>query len=249
MFLAAEVERLGGRCRKVQSLTTSATSNNQCLPVAFAMAMVLLVVITVGCRSDPFYMDEPAAELPANLSVANDLQNPFVVSNIDREFLWNQIVDAVDDYFEIDREQRVQNLDGVIMEGRLETHPLPGATVLEPWRLDSTPGFEKAYATLQSIRRQATVRVVPVSAGYSIHVIVQQELEDVDRPAFSTPGSSIPRHDGTIVRAKGELDEEPITLGWIGVGRDAALENEIIQHIRGRLADGSPSAPLDRAGY
>ena len=155
--------------------------------------------------------------------------------------MWDQIVDTVDDYFEIAREQRVQNLEGVITEGRLETHPLPGATVFEPWRLDSTPGFETVHASLQSVRRQATIRVVPVSTGYSLHVIVRKELEDVDRPAFSTPGSTLPRHDGSIVRADGELDEEPLTLGWIGVGRDAELEQVMIQHIRGRLAEGSPA--------
>jgi len=210
--------------------------------------LALVCYCCVGCQVAPFYDDEsPLAELPlVELPVVGGplgFQNPFAVGRIDREFLWNQVVDTVDDYFQIAREQRVRYLDGVITEGRLDTFPLPGATHLEPWREDSTPGFELWHSTLQSTRRQATVRVTPVAEGYSIHVIVEKELEDLDRPAFSTPGSSIPRYDGTIVRIQDELSEEPVTLGWIKVGRDASLENTIIQQLRERLADGNPGPP------
>jgi len=82
---------------------------------------------------------------------------------LDREFLWNQTADAVDDYFRIEREDRVRLIAGVLTEGRIDTFPTIGSTVFEPWRTDSTMGYEKLHATLQSIRRRATVRVAAVA--------------------------------------------------------------------------------------
>ena len=75
---------------------------------------------------------------------------------MDREFIWNQCVDVVDDYFRIEREQRVRLDAGVLTEGQIDTHPTTGSTLFEPWRNDSTRGYEKWHATLQSIRRKAT---------------------------------------------------------------------------------------------
>src|SRR5438132_11782156 len=93
------------------------------------------------------------------------IQNPMFVPAQDREFLWNQTVDAVDDYFRIEREDRVRLIAGVLTEGRIDTFPTIGSTLFEPWRTDSTMGYEKLHATLQSIRRRATVRVIPVDGG------------------------------------------------------------------------------------
>ena len=67
----------------------------------------------------------------------------------------SQAVDAVDDYFRIEREERVRLIGGVLTEGRIDTFPIIGSTIFEPWRKDSTPGYEKVHATLQSIRRRA----------------------------------------------------------------------------------------------
>ena len=61
---------------------------------------------------------------------------------------------------------------GVLTEGRIDTFPLSGSTLLEPWRRDSTRGYEKWHATLQAIRRRATVRVIPTEGGYLLDVIV-----------------------------------------------------------------------------
>ncbi|MBP89240.1 MAG: hypothetical protein CMJ64_21410 [Planctomycetaceae bacterium] len=153
----------------------------------------------------------------------------------DHEFVWNQAVDAVDDYFQIEREERVQFIGGVITEGRIETVPRSGATVLEPWRQDSTRGFEKLHATLQSVRRRASVRLMPVTDGYSIEVAVFKELEDVDRAEHATVGAATLRHDGSLVRGASGITDTPVTLGWIAQGRDVTLEHQILADIRARL--------------
>lgn len=176
------------------------------------------------------------------------VQNPLFVPVNDHEFVWNQVVDTIDDYFQIEREERVRIVGGVITEGRIETVPRAGATMFEPWRRDSTRGYEKLHATLQSIRRRASVRVMPVASGYSIEVSVFKELEDVDRPEHSTIGQSTRRHDGSLVRGDEQREETPATLGWIALGRDATLEQEILANLQSRLTVPSPFEPAAHGG-
>lgn len=172
--------------------------------------------------------------------------------------VWNQVVDTVDDYFQISRQQPVVSQGGLIVDGRLETAFRTGASIFEPWRKDSTSGFERLQSTLQSIRRQAIVTVRPAVAGgsglidsganpgfdsssvrvdgYVIEVVVTKDLEDVDRSQGATGSSIATRHDGTIVRADRENAGSPITLGWISLGRDTQLEQRILNQIVERLS-------------
>ena len=128
------------------------------------------------------------------------LDNPLFVPALDREFIWNQSVDAVDDYFRIEREDRVRLIGGVLTEGRIDTHQQTGSTLLEPWRKDSASPYEKLHATLQSLRRKCAVRVIPTEGGYLIDVQVLKELEDLDKPENATVGGATLRSDGSLVR-------------------------------------------------
>jgi len=181
----------------------------------------------------------PAATMPASSAAEAALSNPLYVPPVDREFLWNEIVDTVDEYFRIARERRVQDIGGVQTDGQIDTLPTVGSTLLEPWRKDSTPGYERQYATLQSIRRQAFVSVVPDHQGYFVQVIVQKELEAVDHPEHSSVGTSTIRHDNSLVSRQGRLSgpaEGARTIGWISKGRDTSLEQKMLQQIRARVA-------------
>ncbi|MDX1946675.1 MAG: hypothetical protein SFU86_14840 [Pirellulaceae bacterium] len=172
------------------------------------------------------------------------IQNPMFVPALDREFLWNQTVDSIDDYFRIEREERIRLIGGVLTEGRIDTFPVTGSTIFEPWRTDSTRGYEKLHATLQSIRRRAAVRVIPVDGGYLLDVVVQKELEDLDKPENATAGGSTIRHDGTIVRQDGAPGRHSINLGWIPLGRDIRLEQRLLADLQGRLDCSGQSSPL-----
>lgn len=172
--------------------------------------------------------------------VKNDLPDTFVPNPLELppaedDFVWSQVIDAVDDYFRIAREQPVQNADGIVLDGRVETSYRIGASVFEPWRKDSTAGFERLQSTLQSIRRRAIVTVRPNGAAYSIEVVVQKDLEDTDRTHYATESASAIRHDGTVVRKGDSYDDSPQTLGWIPLGRDTSLEQVILRDIFGRI--------------
>lgn len=169
--------------------------------------------------------------------------NPMALPPAEDTFVWLQVVDVVDDYFRIRSEQPVQNRGDLVLDGRLETSYKVGASMNEPWRKDSTDGFERLQSTLQSIRRRAYVFVRPMGAGYEVEVVVQKELEDTDRSLDATEGA-VTQRDNTVAGRRGQLVDGPITLGWIPLGRDTSLEQLILQDILGRVtkADRSPLA-------
>ena len=99
-------------------------------------------------------------------------------------------------------------------------------------------------ATLQTIRRRATLRVIPAEGGYLLDVVVQKELEDLDKPQHATAGGATLRYDGSLVRQEGAGGRHSVTLGWIPIGRDFTLEQRILADIRARLDVGNTVSHL-----
>lgn len=163
------------------------------------------------------------------------VQNPLQVSDMNDEFVWNQVIDTLDNYFPINEEQRVIKSQQQWMEGHVVTLPQVSSGYLEPWLRDSTPGFQRLQSTLQTTRRYADLRVIPNQSGYSVTVVVHKELEDVDRSQSAADGAASARHDGSVVRTQQNLLGPPITLGWIEQERDTELEQRILQEIQGRV--------------
>lgn len=190
-----------------------------CLLAAAALA-------PTGCTGPPLSPlgPPPLAQNPAFVPVANG------------DYVFQQVVDVVDDYFTIDHEEPVRTYEGAITEGRIDTFPETGSTVFEPWRGDSANGYERLESTLQSIRRTATVRVIPTDGGFLVDVAVVEELEDVQRPDYATVGEATFRHDGSLQRYSEPILGQPANYGWIPQGRDLALEQRILADICGRVA-------------
>lgn len=199
--------------------------------LAAAVASLATACGLTGCRSFLSGVDQAALYG----APAGPVDNPLFLPPIEPEFVWNNLVDAVDDHFRIEREERVRLIGGILTEGRIDTFPTIGSTLLEPWRGDSTSGYEKLHATLQSVRRRATVRLIPTEGGALVDVVVQKELEDLDKPEHATAGGATPRHDATLVRNEGSPGRFSVTLGWIPIGRDASLEQKILRDIQCRL--------------
>ena len=199
---------------------------NQGVLFLFGLSLALL-----NCGCARFGLAEPTPWPEGHQPTAN----PIHVPAMDREIVMDQISDELDDYFRIYREERVRLVDNVLTEGWIETHPKIGATLLEPWRKDSTFGFERLHATLQTVRRFAKVRVIPTEGGYAIDVKVYKELEDRLAPERATVS-------GRNIRINNALDSDfddpfytPPNKGWIPMGRDFSLEQQIVRNIQERL--------------
>lgn len=155
------------------------------------------------------------------------LANPLEVPKLPTEVVWERTVDVVDDYFEILEENRI--------DGRIETLPKVGATLLEPWAKDSVNAEQRIEATLQTIRRRAIVKITPTRDGYSLDVQVIKELEDLPHPQYASAGEATFRHDESVNRGEQVVSDEVTAKGWIAIGRDFALEQELLRRIQQSL--------------
>jgi len=196
-----------------------------------AVGIALLAV--AGCTVNP-----PVTS-PAWQTAGVFQNNPALLPVADHERAWELVVDVVDDYFKIEREEPVRVVGSVVTEGRLDTFPAVGSTIFEPWRGDSANSYEKLESTLQSIRRYATVRVRPGQGGYEVDVAVFKELEDVVQPAHATAGAATFRNDSSLTRVVSPVGEQEIHEDWIPMGRDLALEQRMIQDLMARAGVGA----------
>lgn len=169
------------------------------------------------------------------------IENPMFVPVVDSNFLWEQLSDELDNYFKIRREERVRVIGNKLTQGWIETFPTSGSTILEPWRKDSTHGFEKWQSTLQTIRRWARIRVIPSTGGFLVEVNVFKELEDLDQPQNSAVAGEVRRYDNSLRRPEKDTLVDTGSYGWIPLGRDFSLEQKILANVNGRLTDILPS--------
>ena len=182
-------------------------------------------------------------------------QNSVVIPPLDAEAVWATMVDVADDYFKVQSEQRVVFAGGVPTEGRIDTFPQTGATILEPWRGDSVGWRERWESTLQSIRRIGTMRLIPDPAGWRVEVVVDKELEYLPRPMRATAGGASFRNDDSLYRYGTPLptlgqqvgdQPRPVSAptpnaGWIPLGRDPLLEQRMLGKLLAKL--GVPPVP------
>ncbi len=189
-----------------------------------------LIVCLAGCRTIQ------NLEATKNQSAFEPVPNPMVVPVMDRWFIMDEISDEIDDYFRIFREERIRSVDGVMTEGWIETHPRIGSTILEPWHHDSTRGYEKIHASLQTVRRYAKIRIIPSSNSYTIDVQVFKELEDNPRPINSPVSGNVLRTDNSLDVDRPDYWATTKNKGWIAMGRDVSLEQRILRNIEQRLS-------------
>lgn len=192
-----------------------------------------------GCALPVFA--PPEAFLPPASAVTN---NRILVPVVDQDQVWEQVVDVVDDYFKIEHEERIRLVGDILTEGRLETFPRSGSTLLEPWNKDSVTAYEQLESTLQSTRRRASVRVAPAEGGYEVELFVTKEFEDVGQRPHAAASQSNLRHDSGLRRLNQPVGGDRPTIGWIGKGRDLALEQAILGEIQARLG-GGPARPSE----
>lgn len=198
----------------------------------FASTMVAAFgTLFTGCR----FMGAPCDPATVCLPGGSHLENPLFIPVTDSEFLWNEVVDELDDYFKIRREERVRVIDNVVTEGWIETFPTVGSSILEPWRRDAIAGFERWHSTLQSTRRWARVRVIPAEGGHQVEVNVFKELEDIEQPEYASVGGATQRYDNSRERDDDSIAAGTGSLGWIPQGRDVQLEQRILGNLLERF--------------
>jgi len=154
--------------------------------------------------------------------------NPLVVPSADFESVWSKTVAVVDKYFDIESENRLART--------IKTQPQMGATILEPWALDSATVEDRFEASLQTLRRVAIIHVDPApTGGLLVKVEVHKFLEDMAKPDKQAAGRAVFTNDFPVNRTREIVGPVPAPLGWINRGRDPNLEQAILAGIRDAL--------------
>jgi len=155
-------------------------------------------------------------------------ENPLVVPSTDFDTVWNKTVAVVDKYFDIASENRLSRT--------IVTQPRIGATLLEPWSLDSVSFTDRFESTLQTMRRFAIIKIEPApSGGYLVKVEVRKELEDLIKPDRMAAGRAVFNNDFPVNRTREIIGPVPAPIGWIPRGRDPNLEQAILAGVRDAL--------------
>ncbi len=169
--------------------------------------------------------------------------NPLFVQTQDAEALWDAVVDVIDNYYAITNENPVRTYERVDAqgrtyryqtEGRIDTEPAIMAGVQEPWRRLGAPCGDRWFATFQTVRSTANVRVVPEDSGFFIYLSIYDEIEDLPKPMGAKVGYNLSFNEDAsqLTQAVGEHAR---SKGWIPIGRDDELEGRIMKEIAWRV--------------
>ena len=188
--------------------------------------VALALLLTAGCVG-------PSLDVPGVQPVC--FENPVLVATNNHERVYETVVDVLDDYFRIAREVPVRAAGNVFTEGSVETFPEVSSTYLEPWRRDTATSYDRLESTLQTIRRSATAHVFPADGGFRVEIAVFKELEAVVHPDLATARDATSHYDTSITRVVGPVGEQEITEDWVPLGRDMALEQQILGEILARV--------------
>ncbi len=162
------------------------------------------------------------ASTAANGPIANPI---FVAANSGNPesdlFVSERAADVLARYnFEIDTTNQV--------EGTIATQYKVGSGVLEPWHHESVGLGNRLESTFQSIRRKVLVHFVRVEGGYLVTVEALKEIEDLTAPTPNSPGGSTFSPNYPLRRDLNQVLGQAAPPGWIPLGRDVALEQNML---------------------
>lgn len=162
----------------------------------------------------------------ANYAVPGPVSNPLLVACRNEHDLWERSVDVLHELqFDIGRENRLGHV--------IETVPKTGASLLEPWHKDSVSLASRWESTLQSIRRTVQLQFQPDDNGngFLVSVVVLKELEDLPGVAGNSAGAATFSESQPLERDLNPVVGQSTPSQWIPVGRDAELEQVILQRL------------------
>ena len=190
------------------------------------------IILCAGSLAQTGCLSAPPVDNPVLVrGGAECIENPVLVSPgqptaASYREVFEKSLDVLDDYFEI--------LTANPYDGRIVTFPRVAPGYEQPWKRGNPDKRQRLLATLQSVRQTATLEIRSGErGGYLVYVVVERELEDVPRPSRATVGNAVFQETQTVDRQAEVVSPE--TTGdrvWFRVGRDYALEQEILRRIR-----------------
>jgi hypothetical protein len=122
-------------------------------------------------------------------------------------------------------------------QGYLSTKPLRGGQFFEVWRHDNASASAGREASIQSIQRTAQINITENGASVTVACNVDVRRLSLPENDYITQSRSAAMFTSSSAsRQRLEIAEDQAQYTeWIDLGRDAALENRILQLIQHRL--------------
>jgi hypothetical protein len=128
-----------------------------------------------------------------------------------------------------------------VENGLIRTRPLRGKQFFELWRSDNAGGFNTAESNLQSLQRTIELTFQPQQTGVCMQCqATTQRLSLPEEPiqGYYT-GAGLYNKGSSQSRQQLDVDtNKQKEMKWVDLGRDAALEQKIIERIQQKISKG-----------
>jgi hypothetical protein len=181
-------------------------------------------LLAAGCAVAP-PLDNPV------LVRTEPVENPVLVSpgvptpSAYRE-VFEKTIDVLSEYFEL--------LPPNPYDGRIVTKPRIAPGYEQFWKPGNPDPRGRLLATFQTIRQTAIAEIrAGERGGYLVYVVVEKELEDLSKPTQARSGAAVFQEAPSVDRQIEVVGPDTTPdQAWFRVGRDYALEQEILRRIR-----------------
>jgi hypothetical protein len=183
-----------------------------------------------GCATTP-PADNPTPVRAGGRDPAG-CENPALISPgrptaVSYREVFEKCLDVVDDYFEV--------VSANPYAGQIVTAPRIAPGYEQFWKGGNPDPRDRLLATFQTIRQTCVVTIrTGTAGGYLVEVTVEKELEDLARPSRQSVGAVF-QEAPTVDRAVevvGAATVSPPGQTWFRVGRDYALEQQILRRVQ-----------------
>jgi hypothetical protein len=198
-------------------------------------AACLLAFVCAGCMTGPQF-DNPmklpgVAVSPEHGEIPGVVDPDYVPGDVYAE-LFDQALDAVDDYFPIVYANRY--------DGRIVAKTITAPGLERFWKAGSPDLYQRTLVTFQEYRYRCEVRIREAHpSGYFVEVVVDKDLNDQLRPqtlaivipAFGEPGTP-DRDQFLVVEPDITSPIENPSSRWIPKGRETGIEQAILRKLQ-----------------
>jgi hypothetical protein len=182
--------------------------------------------LLAGCATAP-PLDNPVSVRGPAVGVENPvLVSPGQPTAASYQEVFEKTIDVLDDYFDL--------LPPNPYDGRIVSKPRVAPGFEQFWKPGNPDARGRLLATFQTVRQTATAEIrAGDRGGYLVYVVVERELEDLARPAGNRGAGAVFLDVPSVDRQFEVIGPQaPTSQGWYRIGRDYALEQQILQRIR-----------------
>ena len=195
------------------------------------MKLRLLAMLSVGlggCATAPPLDNPVLVRETAGVSENPILVSPGTPTGASYRDVFERCINVLDDDFVL--------LTANPYEGKIITEPRMAPGYEQFWKGGNPDVRGRLMATFQTVRQTAVIEIrTGERGGYFVSVIVQKEQEDLPRPSRQTTGGAVFQEAPTVDRQLEVIGEPSVSPGgknWYPIGRDYALEQELLRRIR-----------------